>query len=175
MRYQNVTGSQGDMKKEEFIQIIDFREEYSKEFTRINQSWFDSDFFKTHFKVEQMDRQVISDPEKYVVSKGGHIFFAKVKEQIVGTAALIASKNNSYELSKVNVLEPYRGRSISDKLIAAAIAYSRSQGKDFLWLESIRILTPAISLFNKYGFKEIPFSSNSHYDRADIKMELILK
>lgn len=156
------------------IKIIDYQEQHASDFKAISMDWFESDFFKQHFTVEEIDLQVISNPSEYILKKRGHIFFAKLDNRIVGTVALISSEGDSFELSKLGVLKEYRGLKISNILIQAAINYSTEQGKKTIWLESIKILKPALTLFQKYGFKEIPLSPNSHYDRADIKMELKL-
>jgi len=162
------------MKEAHKIEIINYEDRFALDFKSISLDWFESNFFKEHFSVEDIDRMVISNPSKYIIEKGGHIFFARLGEKIVGTAALINSEDSSFELSKVGVLQVYRGLKISDDLIKSAIIYSKVQGKKTLWLESIRILKPALAVFKKYGFKEVPLNPESHYARADIKMELIL-
>lgn len=155
--------------------IIDYEEQYALDFKNISLEWFASDFFKSHFKEDPYDYEVISNPSRHIIDKGGHIFFAKKMEgKIIGTVALIARGNNSFELSKLGILQSYRGSKVSNALMTAAIVYSKAQGKKTLWLESIRILKPALAVFKKYGFQEIPLGEDSHYTRADIKMVLKL-
>lgn len=151
-------------------QIIDFEEEFAADFMHIHQKWFESNFFKKHFFADPYDYTIISNPSKHIIAKGGQIFLAKFDEEIVGTVALIKRESDAYELSKMMVLEEYRGLKIGDELLIAAINYCKTQGVKTVWLESIRILKPALSLFRKYGFNEIPLGSNPHYARADVKM-----
>ncbi len=42
-----------------------------------------------------------------------------------------------------------------------------------IWLESNRVLEPALNLYRKLGFTEIPITVTP-YARADIRMELLL-
>ena len=156
------------------LAIIDFREELASEFVKINLEWMTSDFYNKHFAVEEHDRTVLADPIAQIILKGGHILFAEYKNKIVGTLALVARKKNTFELSKLAVMQDYRGMKISDELMKAAIEYSVSQGKKTIWLESIKILKPAIALFKKFGFREIPLNSKPLYAKADIKMSLAL-
>lgn len=151
------------------IMIINYDAKFAIDFKKINLEWLRSDFY-----VEDYDKKILSNPTKYIISKGGHILFAKCKPEIVGTVALITRENNSYELSKMGVLQSYRGLKIGDMLIKTAIDYSKAQGKKTIWLDSNRKLKPALSLYHKFGFKEIPLNSDSPYERADIKMELHL-
>jgi hypothetical protein len=69
------------------IKIIPFEKQYALDFYNLNIEWL-----KTFFYVEPYDDEVLSKPETYIVNKGGHIFFAKLDNQIVGTVALIPTK-----------------------------------------------------------------------------------
>lgn len=162
------------MTKNSHIHIIDFEDRYKIDFKKIHQEWFESDFFKARFHADNYDYQVISNPSEHIIVKGGHIFLAKFDEKIVGTTALIPREDKTLELSKIAVLEDYRGLKISDELIKSAIKYSQTQGVKTVWLESIKVLKPALSLFRKYGFEEVPLGPNRYYERADIKMVLHL-
>ena len=157
------------MKSKSEIEIINFDENYAQYFYDINVQWLESDFY-----VEDYDRKVLSQPNKYIIEPGGHIFFAKLQDQIVGTTALIARPNNSFELSKMGVFESHRGLKIGDALMHAAIQYSKEQDKAVLWLESSRKLNPALSMYKKFGFKETPLDPDTPYERCDIRMSLPL-
>ena len=133
------------------IQILTFEDQYASYFYDINIEWL-----KAYFYIEDYDQKILSQPREYIIDKGGEIFFAKVNNDIVGTAALINKPHNSFELSKMGVFESHRGLKLGDRLMQTCIDYSKSMNKANLWLESNRILTPAISLYHKFGFKETP-------------------
>jgi ribosomal protein S18 acetylase RimI-like enzyme len=59
-------------------------------------------------------------------------------------------------------------------LLDACLQLAKEKNWDRLFLYSSTRLIPAIQLYRKYGFKEIPLEENSHYSRTNIKMELKL-
>ena len=66
--------------------------------------------------VEKTDLPMLNNPKKNIIDKGGYILFAKYKNKIVGTAALIFSEKGNYELAKMAVTEGYQGKQIGKKL-----------------------------------------------------------
>ncbi|MBL4708638.1 MAG: GNAT family N-acetyltransferase [Flavobacteriales bacterium] len=151
------------------IKIIDYEDKYAKYFAQINFQWLDA-----YFYIENYDREVLTKPEKYIIEPGGHILFAKVENKIVGTVALIVREEGTYELSKMGVLKGYRGFKIGQKLMDAALSYCKKAGKTRVILDSSTKLTPALSLYKKLGFIEIPVDPNTPYERCDIRMEMWL-
>ena len=87
------------------IEIIRFNQNLSKYFTSLNIDWLEK-----YFVVEPIDHEMLSDPKKYIIDKGGLIFFAKVDEKIAGTFALIRVEENVYELSKMAVDPAFQGK-----------------------------------------------------------------
>ena len=80
------------------MEIIDYSPTYKEDFKRLNVEWI-----STYFTVEPHDLEQLDDPEGYILSKGGKIFFAKQGEAIIGTCALIKVSETSYELAKMGV------------------------------------------------------------------------
>ena len=150
------------------IQILGFKEEYSSYFYELNVEWL-----KKYFYVEEHDEEVLSNPKKFIIKNGGIVLFAKYKDKIVGTVALMyLEEENCFELTKMAVSRKYRGRKIGQKILENCINKAKEMGLKKLILYSIRVLENAIHIYKKYGFIEIPIDSNSPYKRADIKMEL---
>ncbi len=150
------------------MEIIDFDPKYARYFYDLNIEWL-----KEHFYVEPYDEEVLSNPEEYIISKGGHILFAMIDAEIAGTAALINRGKDGFELSKMAVAPKFQGRKIGLKLMYACIYKSIALGTDRLFLDSNRKLVPAIALFNKVGFKEIPVPEDTPYERCNIRMEIL--
>ena len=73
----------------------------------------------------------------------------------------------AYELSG-------RGLDIGRQLMLEFIEYSKKVGKKRIILECNTRNIPAIKLYRKFGFKEIPLDPNTPYERANIRMELKL-
>jgi N-acetylglutamate synthase-like GNAT family acetyltransferase len=151
------------------IDIINFEKQYTKDFYDLNVEWL-----KTFFYVEPFDEDVLSNPEKYIIDRGGHIFFARLNKQVVGTVALMPlGKNGLFELTKMAVSTNHRGYKIGQKLMQYCIVYAKSLGLPKLILYSNTKLENAIYIYRKYGFIEVPVETNSPYQRSDIKMELV--
>lgn len=150
------------------VEIIDYRPEYASDFLELNLEWLE-----TYFYVEPHDTEVLENPQSYILDNSGYVFFARFNNEIVGTVALI-NEAECYELSKMAVSPKYRGMKIGQQLMDKCIAFSKEQGWSKIMLYSNRSLTPAINLYRKVGFKEVPVEDGALYERADIKMILDL-
>lgn len=152
------------------IEIIDYDNKYAKNFYDLNIEWL-----KTYFYVEPYDEEVLSKPDKYIINKGGFIFFAMKEDKVVGTVALMPTEENGIlELTKMAVLPEERGQKIGQKLLQHCIDFAKSKNLKALLLYSATKLENAIYLYRKYGFKELELEPNSPYQRSDIKMLLEL-
>jgi len=151
------------------VELIDFKEQYIADFTRLNFEWLEK-----YFYIEDYDREVLTHPTKYILNDGGHIIFALIGEKVVGTVALIKRDDGVFELSKMAVTENYQGLRIGQKLMYACIDYAGKKGINRLFLDSNTKLTPALALYNKVGFKEVPVPKNTPYKRCNIRMELYI-
>jgi ribosomal protein S18 acetylase RimI-like enzyme len=56
----------------------------------------------------------------------------------------------------------------------AAVAFSRSAGARKVVIVSNTRLGPAIRLYEKHGFRRVPLAADERYERADIRLELVL-
>jgi len=148
------------------IEIIKFNDKYSKYFAALNMAWL-----QKYFVVEPIDHEILFNPKKYILDRGGFIFFAKVNDQIAGTFALIRISETVYELAKMAVEERFQGKKIGNKMLEFCIAEGKRLKADKIILFSNKKLQPAIHLYEKFGFKEAPLG-NSEYQRANIKMEV---
>jgi ribosomal protein S18 acetylase RimI-like enzyme len=68
----------------------------------------------------------------------------------------------------------YQGLKIGQQLIEYCINFAKDQQWKTITLYSNRKLVPAINLYNKVGFVEVPLEEDVHYERANIKMLLDL-
>ncbi len=152
------------------MKIIPYKPQYANDFKQLNIEWLE-----TYFYVEPYDLAVLSDPEHYIINKGGYIFFVKDDEHILGTVALMPTlQNNIFELTKMAVHPKSRGKGIGKQLMDNCISFAKAKEMSSLILYSNTVLENAIHIYKKYGFKEIPVEVDASYKRANIKMELIL-
>lgn len=152
------------------IEIISYHSKYASAFYDLNIEWL-----KTYFYVEPFDQEVLSNPEKHIINKGGHIFFVIHNEIVIGTVALMPTKNHKVlELTKMAVSPVHRGMKIGQQLMHYSIDFAKKNKYDSLMLYSNTKLENAIYIYRKYGFIELPIEKNSPYNRSDIKMKLKL-
>ncbi|WP_323789032.1 GNAT family N-acetyltransferase [Psychroserpens sp.] len=150
------------------IEIIPFDNQYANDFYKLNIEWL-----KTYFYVEPFDEDVLGQPKTHIINKGGHIFFAKCDDFILGTVALMPTNDPKvFELTKMAVLPDLRGQKIGQQLLQHCIDFAKSIQLEALMLYSATKLENAIYLYRKYGFVELELEKNSPYVRSDIKMEL---
>ena len=125
--------------------------------------------------METLDELVLKNPEAEIIDKGGMVFFARDRwtGEVFGACALMAH-GDTWELTKMGVLPHARGRKAGLKLGQAVIDFARRKGLPDIMLETNSSLTPAITLYRKLGFVQVPIDEPSGYDRADVRMVLQL-
>lgn len=150
------------------VDILDFDPAYRDQFKLLNLAWIEK-----YFTVEEPDIRALSNPETYVLDKGGRIFFARFRGQIVGACALLKDSDKVFELAKMAVDPEVQGKQIGKKLCTHAIEVARQLGARSVYLESNTSLTPALELYRKVGFYKVE-SVASPYQRANIRMQIDL-
>lgn len=154
----------------EEVEILEYEPQYADAFKELNLEWIEE-----YFYVEESDKTILSEPEKYLINTGGAIFFAKLGDEIVGTCGLMNRQNGTYELTKMAVTEKAQGKQAGKKLGLAVIQKTQKLGGQILMLESNRKLGPAINLYKKLGFREAnPPYDMSGYERSNIYMEMVI-
>ena len=151
--------------------IINFKNEYSKLFYDLNIEWLNE-----FFLVEDYDKKILSNPQKYIINKGGSIFFAKTGGKIIGVVALMPTyKPDVYELTKMGVKKSSRNKGVGKLLIKKCIEQAIENKLKKVIIYSNRKLENAIYLYKSFGFIEVELEKKSNYQRADIKLELLLQ
>lgn len=140
------------------------------DFVNLNKNWIEK-----YFSLEKSDLKALSDPDKYIIDKGGFIFFAQLGTEIVGTCALQKKSRDTYELAKLRVKEDVQGRGIGRRLIQACLNRAKSVGAKRIVLETNSSLRSTIQLYAKLGFKPVPINrKSSNYERGDFAMQMDL-
>ncbi len=151
------------------VEIVEFTDEWAEDFASLNYEWIEK-----YFAIEKHDREILDEPRKSVIDPGGQIFMAIVSGLAAGTVAMIPAGDGVLELTKMAVSPEFQGMGIGNRLMERCIEYARANGTNRVFLESHRSLGPAISLYRKFRFVEVPTDPNSEYSRADIRMELVI-
>ncbi len=160
----------GAQAKQDSVRLVSWDPRLRPDFERLNREWIER-----YFAVEEEDRRVFTDPEGEIVAPGGQVFFLIDEEGVRGTCAVIRHDHETFELAKMAVVAAARGRGYGDRLMDAAIAFARSAGARRMLLLSNTRLAPALALYRKHGFREVPLDPANGYSRADIQLELALE
>ncbi len=150
------------------LKIIDYRPEHQPWFEKLNREWIER-----YFRMEEVDNQVLCHPELHIIGPGGTVLIALWRAEVVGTVALKFVEPGIYEFTKMAVDERFRGKKIGLAVANAAIQRARDLNAEAIILYSNTRLVPAIALYRKLGFVEVPL--DGPYQRSDIKMKLMLK
>src|SRR5215203_5010647 len=155
------------VKETSSVELVNYSAEHQQVFKQLNLEWLD------HYALtESHDLMVLDDPQGTILDKGGAIYLAVCDEIIVGSAALMKEDEGVYELAKMAVTIPYRGKGISKLLIEQCLSKARELNARKITLFSNHQLITALSLYQKYGFRHVVVKG-SPFETADVKMELI--
>lgn len=149
------------------VTIVEYVASHQADFERLNKNWIEK-----YFWMEPVDFEVLSNPEEHIIKKGGSIFMAHYENETVGAVALKFVEPGVYEFTKMAVDEKFQGLKIGKQLAEVAIEKAKEKKASKIILYSNTKLVPAITLYRKLGFREIPV--DGPYQRSDIKMELVL-
>lgn len=151
------------------IHIRPYEPRFSPYFEKLNKAWIEK-----YFTLEPIDQWVLENPEEAILDRGGMIYFAEYEGEIIGAVALKWIEADVLELTKMAVDDAHMGLGAGKLLCKTAIDKARDMGAQKLVLYSHTSLAPAIGIYQKMGFVEVPVEAGK-YARADIKMEISLK
>jgi ribosomal protein S18 acetylase RimI-like enzyme len=147
------------------VTIVDFEPSLAAAFMRLNYEWLER-----YFRVEEVDRRILAEPQSELIDHGGYILFALKNGEAVGTVALKHHGAGRFELTKMAVTASQQGQGIGRALLSAAIERFDRIGGRALFLESHSSLKTAIKLYAAAGFRHAARSGTSDYARSDTYM-----
>ncbi len=151
------------------LKIIPYNEDFRENFKALNVEWLTD-----MFVVEPYDLAVLSDPEKYILSGGGNIWFAQTpNDEIVGTCALMEHESGHYELTKMAVSKSARGLGAGRMILKFLIDKALGLNAKSLFLLTNTDCKAAIHLYKEEGFikdEEIRIKYGASYERCNLGM-----
>lgn len=151
------------------VETIAYQDEFKGAYVSLNRQWIEK-----YFEIEPMDTQQLENPTENILKKGGEIFIVLENGKAVGTCALLPHGKDCFELAKMAVDPDYQGRGYGDLLMTKAISWAKARKANSIVLLSNTILSAAISLYQKFGFRTVKLGSHPDYDRCNIEMKLEL-
>lgn len=150
------------------MKIINYESKYQQEYKSLSLEWlYENNLY------EDVDGEMLDNPKKEVLDKGGFIYLAKIGDQIVGTVTILPVEERVFEILKLGVSKNHQGLGIGRKLMEFCIEKAKLLNAEKIILETNTKLKSAIRLYSKLGFKEI-VHLNTKYEMSDFKMELLL-
>jgi ribosomal protein S18 acetylase RimI-like enzyme len=146
--------------------VVTYREELRPAFEQLNRDWIER-----YFNLEDADREVFADPAGTILGPGGQIFFVLEGNVVLGTCAVVRHGPTECEIAKMAVAPAARGRGLGDRLMDASLDFARRIGASRIVIVSNTLLAPAIRLYRKHGFVEVPLEPDGRYQRANIRLE----
>jgi putative acetyltransferase len=150
--------------------VVPYRAEFGAAFDALNREWIEQ-----YFTLEPADREVLGDPGGKIIDAGGEVFFVVERGEILGTCAMLRHSAEAYEIAKMAVAAKARGRGFGDLLMEACIDFARKRKAHRVIIVSNTVLEPAIRLYRKHGFVQVPLAGDARYKRANIRLELELQ
>ncbi|AKW15245.1 GNAT family N-acetyltransferase [Salmonella enterica] len=148
--------------------IVEWQDEFRQDFISLSLEWLEK-----YVSVEPVDLEILNDPEGYILSGGGAIFFARYDDKIVGTVSMIPRGQGVYELAKLAVTEKHKGLGIGHHLMERCTEFARENGAVKIILFTTGVLAAAVNLYRQHGYIEVEMKDNKYLE-ADIRMELSL-
>ena len=96
-------------------------------------------------------------PGKYAPPLG-ELFLAGAEDGCIGVRPL--AENGVCEMKRLYVAASGRGQGLGQALVETAIDFAKRAGYREMRLDTLDTMTPAIALYRKFGFEEIP----AYYD-----------
>jgi ribosomal protein S18 acetylase RimI-like enzyme len=147
------------------FEIIPFSPALQPHFESINKAWVTQ-----YFSLEPFDLAQLENPEQTILAKGGEIIFAKIRERIAGTVALIPSEEGVWEMIKMGVSPEFQGKGAGELLGKQILEVARKKGATKVRLYTHTKLEAAIKLYHRLGFVSCELECGA-YGRCNQKME----
>jgi len=102
--------------------------------------------YAVNFTINNLDK--FAEPD-------GRLFLVEVDSEIAGTISLRKIREDAGEIKRMYVKPKFRGKKLGNLMVEKVISISKENGFSKLFLDTSSFMSSAVSLYKKYGFKEI--------------------
>jgi putative acetyltransferase len=113
-------------------------------------AWLNIDLGFQHFEAELLQLK-----KMYAAPHGG-IILCKQGDEYIACVGIRKLSDREGELKRMFVLAKYQGNGIGDELLNQSLLLAKKCGYDSVKLDTLNTMTPAMKLYEKNGFKQIP-------------------
>lgn len=152
------------------MKVDTYKPKYKEAFVRLNTEWLTRFYW-----IESYDQYAMDHVEE-LIEQGAMAFFAlDDEEEVIATCMAMPLEGATWEICKLAARNQYTGTGAGSAVLLAAINYAEQHGARKEVLISCRGLKPAIHLYQKFGFHEVPYRKEFWKSgKADIEMERCL-
>ena len=112
--------------------------------------WLNIDLSFQHFDEELMELKTM-----YGFPKGG-IVLCKDGNEIIGCVGIRKLDDSIAELKRMFIKPAFQKKGMGKQLLQKAVELARGLNYNVIRLDTLNYMIPAINLYKKYGFYEIP-------------------
>jgi len=133
------------------VKVLDYKPSLKKYFYKLAGNWL---LGVLKGNLEEEDKFTLLNPDKAYLETGGFLFFALLKNKVVGCVALKRLDENTFEFAKLFIDPSARNLGIATKLIERCITRCKENEATQLWLQTTMSMPEAHRLYYKLGFND---------------------
>jgi ribosomal protein S18 acetylase RimI-like enzyme len=153
------------------IQCVDFETQFQNK----ADIFFELAFSASGFKYEPVGKhKALRNIQKIFQETGGGFWILMHDEQVIGTTGLMKVNDKTGELKCLYVLPKLMRKGLGKMLMEKVIEESKARGFEVLRLDVKKEALPAINLYLRYGFQEIPRFNDNQNKLIFMQLNLII-
>lgn len=126
------------------------------------------------YTVEPFDQDMMDRVDE-LIQNGAMVYLALENESVLAVCMTMPLSGDIWEMCKLAAAGQYTGTGAGSRVFKACMDYAIANGAKKLSLISCRALKPAIHIYEKFGFREVPLNKEFWgAEKADIEMEYIV-
>ncbi len=137
---------------EAYVDIIEYDDKYKNEIIDLILNIQNKEA-KINLSIEEQPD--LLDIHSAYEKNGGKFWIAIENQQVIGTIALMRSKNNCGILKKFFVKAAYRGQKVGLTLYQTLLEYAKSKDLKYIILDTPSVAAVSHRFYEKSGFKRI--------------------
>ena len=110
--------------------------------------------WRFNLDIEHEVDSTMNNLDKFAESDG-RLLLVEVDSEIAGTISLRKIREDAGEIKRMYVKPKFRGKKLGNLMVEKVISISEETGFSKLFLDTSLFMSSAVSLYKKYGFKEI--------------------